>query len=117
MASKLYIGRVFTTTLKFARSRFSEERIFIISAKYGLIPTNTIIAPYNLKMGLNEVVNRDMVHSQAQALGILGQDILIIAGEPYRKIISSAFIDSKITNPVEKLRIGYLLQYLQRNTK
>jgi hypothetical protein len=105
-ASDLYIGRLFKSALKFARRNFDENAIFIISAKYGLIPTNKIIAPYDNVIGKNELITIEMVIAQAELLGILNQEIMVIGGKKYYDFIKKVFKDTYMINPIEGLTIG-----------
>lgn len=55
-AKDMYIGNYFKKTLQFART-FNADKIFILSAKYGLLELNDVISPYDLT--LNKMSKQD----------------------------------------------------------
>ena len=72
-AWKVYRGPPFYGALKYAKAT-GTRRLFIISAKHGLIRFDKVIAPYNLLMGDPGSVTADVVRQQADELGLLGLD-------------------------------------------
>lgn len=50
-AADMYQSAYFKVMLTWARSITAEDRILILSAKYGLIPTDQIIVPYHAIIG------------------------------------------------------------------
>lgn len=47
-AIDIYIGSVFKGKLKYAKMLYPDSSIYILSAKYGIIPADLIIEPYDL---------------------------------------------------------------------
>lgn len=50
-AAELYTGSMFKDALRTARAMTAEDNIFILSAKHGLVALETMLEPYDLKMG------------------------------------------------------------------
>ena len=50
LAEKLYNSDLFKKQLEYAKKLASPNNIYIISAKYHLVPLNKTIAPYNLTL-------------------------------------------------------------------
>jgi hypothetical protein len=69
-ARKVYRGPHFHGGMKYARSA-GARRVLILSAKYGLISPDTVIAPYNQLMGAPGCVTVDQLREQADELGVL----------------------------------------------
>jgi hypothetical protein len=116
-ACDLYVGPLFKASMRYARLRFPDHKIFILSAKYGLIPSTQIIAPYDQKIGVNETITVDIMIDQAQRLGILNQDVMLISGKSYSDFVKKVFKDVKITNPIHNLTLGYAIQLLTNGSK
>lgn len=77
-ASRLYVGQMFRHTFERAVdcARLDEAagqgpaRVLILSARYGLITPDTVIEPYELKMGAPGSVTPETLAAQAVSLGI-----------------------------------------------
>jgi cytoplasmic iron level regulating protein YaaA (DUF328/UPF0246 family) len=86
-----------------------------LSAKYGLIPDNKVISPYNLTLTTMSK-NERIAWSQAVSLELNneipdGSCILLLAGTKYLEFLD---LDKfKIYNPLKGLGIGRRLQYLK----
>jgi phage anti-repressor protein len=112
-AKNLYTGALFKTAYKYALKRTSEDKIFILSAKYGLIKHRELIAPYNEKIGKNESITIDSVREQVKRFGILDKDVTVLAGSAYTSFLEKIF-SKPLYLPLKKLSLGYSLQYLKR---
>lgn len=66
-ARDLYVGSSFRLALAAALTQVDEAHVLILSAKHGLLALDTIVAPYDMKMGDADSI--DTVNVQAQALG------------------------------------------------
>lgn len=71
-ARDLYTGQMFRHTLAAAQAEADAigGRVLILSAEHGLITLDTVIAPYDRKMGQAGSVTPDTIAAQALALGI-----------------------------------------------
>jgi hypothetical protein len=85
-ARGMYTGSYFKACLKYAESQ-SNDGIFILSAKYGLVELEEIIQPYDLVIGDDGSVNTDYIKSQATEKGILYENIIVLGGKKYVKFI------------------------------
>ena len=117
-AKELYISDLFQKNLNYARS-ISPDKIFILSAKYGLIGLEEEIEPYNLTLNTmsSEEVKRwaESVLSELQIVSNLKEDeFMFLAGERYREFLVPHIKKYKI--PMQGLGIGKQLKWLTENT-
>ena len=118
-AETLYRSQLFNMSKRYA-SRF--DRWFIISARYGLLEPQQIIAPYDMRLSAKDapqwaigVVNRLRHELQAPA------EITILAGASYADPIANCIEERRRENdrvwvavrrPLAGLGIGKRLQFL-----
>lgn len=71
-ARDLYTGQMFRHTLAAAQAEADTigGRVLILSAKHGLIDLDTVVSPYEQKMGQAGSVTPGTIAAQALALGI-----------------------------------------------
>ena len=67
-ADELYTGSMFKDTLRTALTMTTRDNVFILSAKYGLVQLDTVLAPYDLKMGQAGSVDADQVQRDLREL-------------------------------------------------
>ncbi len=115
-ARDLYISPLFKLNLAYAES-LKSDAIFILSAKYGLVPLDKILAPYNET--LNTKKDSDIriwakeVLRQLSATADLEQDeFTLLAGEHYRRHLAPSLMHVRI--PLKGLGLGRQLQFLKR---
>ena len=113
IAGRLYTGPYFKCNLRWALSVADQKRIFILSAKHGLVPLHKVLSPYNLKMGQKGSVTAEQVSAQAKELGLDGYRVYAIGGKAYLNIIKSCF--SEVRCPVEGMPLGRSNQILKMN--
>jgi hypothetical protein len=82
-AGRLYTGPYHRACLAYARRCVPEGRIFILSAKHGLLGLADVVAPYDLRMGHPGSVTADVVREQAAARGLLGEAVVALGGKDY----------------------------------
>lgn len=113
-AWNLYTGTFFKLQLDWAKRNGAKKNdIFILSAKYGLIRSNEIIEPYNIRMGSKESICFDVVKKQAEELCIKGT-IWSSAASDYKKVLNKIFPD--IIFPFNKCKgLGYIYQGLKKH--
>ncbi len=97
------------------------DRWFILSAKYGLVPPDRVIAPYD------ETLNRmPAAQRRAWAKRVLqdlrhevhaGDDIVILAGQRYREHLIDPLetMGCNVDIPMRGLRIGEQLRWLNKH--
>jgi len=114
-AKELYISTLFKYNLKYARS-LSPDKIFILSAKYGLVDLEKKIEPYDKtlsNMPSKEIRKwADCVIGQIKKEADMKEDeFVFLVGEKYRKYLLPQILNYQI--PLEGLKIGEQLQYLK----
>lgn len=117
-AKDLYISPYFKYNFKYARS-LQPDKIFILSAKYGLLSLENEIEPY--EKTLNNMSSKDInewansVINQLQKVSDLDKDeFVFLAGNNYRKFLLPHITHYKI--PMEGLGIGKQLKWLKEKT-
>lgn len=114
-AQDLYTSALFKYNLQYARL-LNPDKIFILSAKYGLLELKSVIEPYNLSLN-NFRVNKlkewsNTVISQLEKVTDLQNDnFIFLAGKKYRKYLIENLNNYEI--PMEGLTIGRQLQFLK----
>lgn len=92
-AIDLYDGSYFKAARNWARSIAPDSRIYIMSAKHGLIPANKVIQPYNLRMGQAGSVTVNTLRQQAKALLVDREIAIVVAGTDYAKMARQVWAD------------------------
>ncbi|MEA3430919.1 MAG: hypothetical protein U9R08_06595 [Nanoarchaeota archaeon] len=118
-AQELYISPLFKKNLKYAKS-LNPDKIFILSAKYGLLKLDEEIEPYEKtlnKMRVHEIKEwADSVLNQLKkSVDIENDELTFLAGNNYRKFLLPHIKHYKI--PMQGLGIGKQLQWLTRRIK
>jgi hypothetical protein len=114
-AENMYIGTPFKKTLKYAKNILKTDKIFILSAKYGLLPLDKEIDPYNatLKNMRKEEKQRwaKMVVQQLRVECDISHDkFYILAGKSYYEDLIAYLQNYEIK--MEGLTIGKRYQWL-----
>jgi predicted RNA-binding protein len=116
-ARELYISPLFKKNLHYAL-KLKPDQIFILSAKYGLVPLDEEIEPYDLT--LNTMSSKEVKDWSAGVLRALAsqadlqQDkFVFLAGAKYRKYLVEHLAHVEI--PFEGLTIGKQLQQLTKH--
>ena len=115
-AKDLYISPLFKKNLAYANS-LKPDKIFILSAKYGLLDLDEEIFPYNEtlneKSGYEIKIWADSLLQKLSKNSNLNEDeFIFLAGNNYRKYLISSIKNYKI--PLEGLPIGKQLKFLSR---
>jgi cytoplasmic iron level regulating protein YaaA (DUF328/UPF0246 family) len=115
----LYVSPLFRKNLQYAKS-LNPDKIFILSAKYGLLSLDEEIEPYDItlnKMRSGEIKEwADSVLNQLNKSTDREHDMFIfLAGNNYRKFLLPHLKHYKI--PMLGLGIGKQLQWLSRGIK
>jgi glycerophosphoryl diester phosphodiesterase len=118
-AKDLYVSSLFQYNLKYANS-LNPDKIFILSAKYGLIDLNKEIEPYDKT--LNNMASEEKrtwansVLNQLKKVSDLSKDeFIFLAGNNYRKYLLPYLTHYKI--PMKNLGIGKQLKFLKESVK
>lgn len=116
-AKDLYIGQYFKTTLEYAKSISSEENIFILSAKHGIISLDKELDPYNFTLkGKKELEKKKWAYrviKQCEEIGITKEEkIIFICGRDYNKYLKRYFRNHEI--PFENLAMGRQMKRIRQ---
>jgi hypothetical protein len=120
-AEELYNSDLFKKQMEYAKKLANSADIFIISAKYHLVPLRKVIAPYNLtlkEMPANEREKwAEVVLKQLKDEGYnLDKDkFVILAGNAYRQYLEPHMKNVEV--PFEGLRIGQQKKALLQKLK
>ena len=113
-AIDLYIGILFRQKLTYVRTFYPNAYIYILSAKYGIIPADLVIEPYDQMVPLREddffKEWSAMVTEQLKQFD-KEQDIVFLGNRHYYKPVDSYFTGHKHA-PLIGLKPGYQLQRL-----
>lgn len=85
-AAELYVGGMFRSALAAAKAEADAcgGTVLILSALHGLIALDTIVAPYDCKMGDESSVSVERIAEQAQELGVVwGADVYAFLPRAY----------------------------------
>ena len=118
-AKDIYISPLFKYYLRYAKS-LNPDKIFVLSAQYGLLDLEKEIEPYNktlLKMSSKEIKEwADNVLNQLKEVSdLVNDEFIFLAGDKYRKYLIPSISNYKV--PLKGLGIGKQLKYLKENTK
>lgn len=109
-AKDLYLGKIFVLSYRIAKKE--NLPIFILSAKYGLITENDIIAPYDLSLkDLNNQGKKEWsqkVITKMNLLGIYNTTKHYFCGQSYHKYLPSGIYRLKGKG------IGYIISNLKK---
>ncbi|MBU0963071.1 MAG: hypothetical protein KKD48_04170 [Nanoarchaeota archaeon] len=115
-AKDLYVSPLFKKEFEYAKL-LNPDKIFILSAKYGLLKLDEEIEPYNKtlnKMLSNEIKEwADSVLNQLKKVSDLNKDeFVFLAGKNYRKFLLPSLKYYKI--PMEHITLFYQLGWLKK---
>lgn len=117
-AKEIYISALFRFSYAYALQK--ADRIFILSAKYGLIEPEQAIETYNMTLNnFSEAGRKKWAYDVYQKLSqiITPADRLIwLAGENYRKYLMRVLKNEHL-EPLKGLGIGSQLHWLKQNIK
>jgi hypothetical protein len=116
-ASELYCSPLFAKSLEYARKQVSDDQIFILSAKYGLVPLSIEIDPYDVT--LKDMPSDDRktwaenVYLELEKrFDITNDRFVFLAGTAYTEYLIPKFKYSH--DFLEGKKIGERLEYLNQ---
>ena len=71
-ASEFYTGSMFQDSLRTARRLFSDDRIYIMSAKHGIVKLDKVLEPYDVKLGMEGSIDARTLADSLDEAGIEG---------------------------------------------
>jgi len=116
-ARDIYSSTLFKLNLKYAKS-LNPERIFVISAKHGLIDLEQEIEPYDETLNKMKIEDRRLwaekvLEQLKKNLDIEKDEIIFLAGKKYREFLIPYIKNYKV--PLMGLGIGKQLKFLKEN--
>ena len=118
-AKYLYQSTLFKYALKYSQ-KLTPDKIYILSALYGLVELDEEINPYNKtlnkmkKIEKQEWSNKVLNQLKQKNIDLINDEFIILAGKNYREYLVDEIKNYKI--PMEGLGIGEQLSFLKRNT-
>lgn len=119
LARDLYISPWFKKASAYADA--VADIWFILSAKYGLVDINEVIAPYDLTLNKMSASERRALASGVLAdllpIFLSGDVAIFLAGTKYREFLIQPLrsMDVRVEIPMRGLRIGEQMQWLNRH--
>ncbi len=115
-AKDLYTSTLFQSNLQYAY-RLKPDAIYILSAKYGLVDLDQVIAPYDMTLNTmseseKKTWARRVLDSLRQKANLEEDLFILLAGNNYRKYLIPELKHYEI--PLEGLSFGRQLQELKR---
>lgn len=123
-AKDLYTGAIFKKAYQYAEQRLKPNKIYILSAKYGLLKPDQEVCYYNetLKDKSSQVrrlwADRILDQLKKERLNLDQDEFIILAGQTYCKDLTGPANSGKISRyetPYEGKRIGEILHFLNTN--
>lgn len=113
-AEDMYISPLFQKMLSYAKS-LNPEKIFILSAKYGLLALHDIIEPYektlkNMAISERKAWAQDVLESLRKETDLKSDKFIFLAGMPYRENLVEHI--KKYDVPMEGMPFGRQLKWL-----
>lgn len=115
-AKDMYTSTLFKYSLAYAKMLTRKEKIYILSAKYGVIRLNEEIEPYELSLADFSLKDKQnwawKCVRKLEKIGInFNEDATFLCGENYRKHLVWKFKNAKI--PMKNLSFGNQLKFLK----
>lgn len=123
-ARKMYVGNYVQLCLAYAQTFTTQDNIYILSAKYGVLPLEKVIEPYNKtlnNMNIQEKQDwKNMVIKQLEDIGInKDTEVVFICGTNYYTLLEDYFTNYKL--PLPKQGIGvqqhFMIEELRKYNK
>ena len=110
---------LFTYSYNYAKTLC--DKVFILSAKYGLLNENDIVSPYDLTLNNQSKKQKEewsncVFKNMENTFDLLNDEFFFFCGENYRKFLVPLLkekYNTKITIPLEKLPLGEQLKFLK----
>ena len=115
VAKDMYISTLFRNMLQYAE-KLKPQKIFILSAKYGLLETGDVISPYEKTLNSMRVSERrawgeEVLSKLRQKTDLQKDKFIFLAGARYREELLPHIKHYEV--PMEGLPFGRQLQWLK----
>ena len=95
-ARYMYQGGYFQSTLRYALSITTPEKVRILSSKYGLLKLTDVIAPYEMVITDKNAISNTELREQATAQGLLTvSPVYIVAGKRYDEKLRTIYPNAR----------------------
>lgn len=117
MAKEMYISPLFKGAYAYAK-KLNADKIFILSAKYGLLEETDIIEPYNetLNKKKNSEIkcwSQKVIKQLSLKTNLKSDDFVFLAGEKYRRYLVGEI--EHVSIPLKGMPIGKQLSFYKEN--
>lgn len=94
-AGALYVGS-YHRAMRRAADALTRDggRVLILSALHGLVELDTVLAPYDMRMGEPGSVTASTLRDQAAALGLDGAEVTVLGGRAYVEAVHQVLPDA-----------------------
>jgi cytoplasmic iron level regulating protein YaaA (DUF328/UPF0246 family) len=121
VAKDLYISPLFKKAYSYAKKQ-KVDKIFILSARYGLLREDKIIEPYNETLkdkSIHERKNwaKNVLNELSKETDLKRDKFLILAGKKYREFIIEELGTENYEIPLKGLSIGKQLSFYKEALK
>ncbi|MFH1500531.1 MAG: DUF6884 domain-containing protein [archaeon] len=118
-ARDLYISQLFKLGIKYAYS-LDPDKIFILSAKYGLLDLETEIFPYNVTLNTMSKMQRQewagrVLDRLSKETNLQTDEFVFLAGKKYREYLIPRISSYQV--PMKGLGIGKQLKFLTEKVR
>lgn len=115
-AASMYTSPLFRKSMDYAR-RLKPRRIFILSARYGVLEPTDVIDPYDRALSTMSASERrrwaaGVLQSLRARADLAHDEFVILAGQSYREHVVPALANARV--PMAGLSIGRQLRHLGR---
>ena len=115
-AKNMYISDYFKKSLSYAKT-LNPKKIYILSAKYGILELNEVIKPYNKTLNKMNKVERkkwgEKCYNQLKNKDIdLKQRFIFIGGKKYREFLQEKLEKTEV--PMEGMGFGEQLSFMKK---
>jgi cytoplasmic iron level regulating protein YaaA (DUF328/UPF0246 family) len=113
----MYVSTLFKSAYRYAH-KLGADKIFILSAKYGLLEETTMIEPYNETLITKSVAEKKewatrVLDELAKKADLQKDEFVFLAGEKYREYLIGNI--KHATVPLKGLQIGKQLAFYKKN--
>ena len=116
-AENMYISTLFKYGLAYAK-KLKPRKIFILSAKYGVLELTDVISPYNETLNTKTKKENQLwaykCYNQLKEKQIdFNEPVVWLCGENYRKYLMQKFANNNV--PIKGLGLGNQLKFYKKN--
>ena len=117
LARDMYVSPLFKGAYEYAK-KLGADKIFILSAKYGLLAETDLIEPYNETLNGKPLKARKewaakVISSLSQQVDLQSDEFVFLAGEKYRRYLVERIANTSI--PLKGFPIGKQLAFYKKN--